>query len=253
MRELLRTLALDLNNAPFSAHITVVDNGSGDRVGDMLESEFSTVFFMQTGVNCGYAKAVNIGIRAKAAEYYFVLNPDVRIIQPQTLERLWRFMQENPKVGMCSPKQFNLDGSLQHTCHRLGSALTPFYRRTRLGVTNAGRQDLGQFMMHDWNHANNRLVEWVQGSAMFVRAEAVKTVGLMDERFFFYFEDTDWCRRFWGAGWPIYYVAAVAIQHEHRRTSASMSVWRGLVLNNTTRWHVMSWLKYLIKYRGQQL
>ncbi len=252
VREALMTLFRDLNDAPFVTQVTVVDNGSDDRVGEMLALEFPQVLFLQNGTNRGYGAAVNVGIRSQPdARYYFVLNPDTRMVEPHTVERLWRFMEENLRAGMCAPKLCNFDGTLQHSACRFPGTFVPLFRRTTLGNLRSARRETDRFLMREWDHGKYRLVEWVLGSAMFVRGEAMKSVGLMDERFFMYFEDTDWCRRFWEARWPIYYVAHVSLEHAHTRASAKMSVWRGVFLNPTTRYHVASWIKYLWKYRRE--
>jgi len=248
VREALSSLFADVAHAPFTVKVVVVDNGSADAIGEMVAAEFPQAVFLQNGRNLGYGAAVNNGIRAVQANYYFVLNPDTRLREPRVVERLREFMEENPKAGMCAPRQHNFDGSLQETCYRFHTFWTPPFRRTRLGQLAAGKHELDRFLMRDWDHGKRRLVEWVLGSAMFVRARAIHEVGLMDERFFLYFEDTDWCRRFWEGGWPVYYVSDVVLEHAHRRTSAKSSVWRGVFMNSSTRYHVASWIQYLGKY-----
>jgi hypothetical protein len=253
IREALTTLYRDVEGGPMSVQVVVVDNNSDDGVGEMLASEFPHALFLQNGANLGFGAACNNGMRAVEANYYFLLNPDTRFTESRTIERLWRFMEENPRAGLCAPRLMNFDGTLQHSCCRFPSLLVPLFRRTRLGNLPLAKRATDGFLMKDWNHGKYRLVEWVIGSAMFARATAIAKVGLMDERFFMYFEDTDWCRRFWEAGWPVYYVADVSLQHAHQRASAKMSVWRGLFLNRTTQYHIKSWMKYLLKYRGARL
>ena len=85
---------------------------------------------------------------------------------------------------------------------------------------------------------------------MIIRDEALKQVGLMDEKFFMYFEDTDWCRRFWEHSWQIYYIHDIEIVHYHGRPSAQTSAIFS-AFNKQTRIHVSSWLKYFLKYLGK--
>lgn len=101
--------------------------------------------------------------------------------------------------------------------------------------------------MIDWDHNKTRQVDWILGTGMIVRDDALKQVGFMDERFFMYFEDTDWCRRFWEANWLVYYIHDIEIVHYHGRPSAQTSVIFGF-LSKQTRIHIVSWLKYFIKY-----
>jgi hypothetical protein len=248
IRVALRTLFSDIQGAPFETQAVVIDNDSRDGVGEMLEREFPGVLFLQNGANIGFGAANNIALRAVQADYYFLLNPDTRFIEPRTVERLYEFMESKPRAGICAPRLMNFDGTLQNSCCRFPGVMVPFYRRTSLGRSAAGKKQLNAFLMHDWEHDKRRMVDWVLGSAMFIRAAALKEVGAMDERFFMYFEDTDLCRRFWNRHWPVYYLSDVALAHEHQRASAGLSVWKGFLNKKTTRYHIASWMKYLGKH-----
>jgi len=248
VREALATLFSDIAGAPFSVKVTVVDNASGDGAGEMLEKEFPQVLFLQHGKNPGFGAANNLGMRAVASRYYFLLNPDTRFIEPKTVERLYAFMESKPRAGICAPRLVGFDGALQHSCLRFPTVLSPFDRRTGLGLTSGGAKRLDHFLMRKWGHDKRRMVDWVQGSAMFIRASALAETGAMDERFFMYFEDTDLCRRFWMKHWPVYYLSDVSLAHAHHRDSAELPVWKGFFLKKTTRYHVVSWLKYLGKH-----
>lgn len=251
IREALTTLFSDISGASFSVRVTVADNASGDGVGEMLEKEFPQVLYLQSGENIGFGAANNNAVRAVAARYYFLLNPDTRFVEPGTVGRLFAFMESKPRCGICAPRLVNFDGTLQHSCYRFPTLLMPVDRRTSLGSTASGAKRLDEFMMRDWDHGKRRMVDWVMGSAMFIRASALADVGAMDGRFFMYFEDTDLCRRFWQKHWPVYYLSDVTLAHAHHRDSAELPVWKGFFLKQTTRYHVVSWLNYLWKYRGQ--
>ena len=106
--------------------------------------------------------------------------------------------------------------------------------------------------MLDRDHNANFPVDWVLGACMMVRRSALEKVGLMDERFFLYFEDVDWCRRFWHAGFPVYYVGAEAeLVHYHRRLSAVNPGLSGF-FSYPTRVHMLSGVKYFAKYYRQE-
>ena len=105
--------------------------------------------------------------------------------------------------------------------------------------------------MLDWDHNQTIPVDWVIGTGMMVRHDALQQVGLMDERYFMYFEDVDWCRRFWQYGWKIYYLADVKIVHYYSRDSAK-SMGLSSIFNKLTRIHISSWLKYFFKYFGKE-
>ncbi len=104
--------------------------------------------------------------------------------------------------------------------------------------------------MKDFDHRYQRPVNWLLGSFLFIRAKAIEDVGMFDERYFMYFEDTDYCRRFWNSDWELIYYPDVKIIHNHNRHSAQ-SKWYKFFTNVATRQHIISWIKYLIKWRGR--
>ena len=253
VRGALTTLFSDVRESPFSVQVTVVDNDSGDGVGEMLARDFPQVTFLHNGRNIGFGAANNNALKyaeSMPTRYYFFLNPDTILVEPKTIERMYDFMESKPRVGVCAPRIMNPDGTLQTSCYRFPRIMVPLYRRTALGRTGYARKHLDKFLMSAWEHDKRRMVDWVMGSAMFIRASALGEVGLWDSRFFMYFEDTDLCRRFWLKYWPVYFLSDIVIQHEHHRESAKLPVWKGVFRNKTTRYHIASWLNYLWKYRG---
>ena len=106
-------------------------------------------------------------------------------------------------------------------------------------------------MMRDFDHNETRPVDWVMGSAMFARKEAVESAGFFDDRYFMYLEDCDWCHKLWEAGWPVYYVHDIIIHHKHMRDSARVQgAVKALIKNKLARTHLLSWLKYMWKWRS---
>lgn len=236
-----------LQRLPFRYEIIVVDNNSGDGTDEMMRSEFRDVRFLQAGTNGGFAAGSNLGIRAASGRYLLVLNPDIAVLG-NAIERMYHFMDANQKVGLCAPKLLNPDGSVQTSCREFPSILTILLRRSPLGSLPWAKKRLRKFLMLDWDHATNTPVDWVLGACMMVRRTALEKVGLMDERFFLYFEDVDWCRRFWQEGFPVYYLGAEAeLVHYHQRLSAVNPGLTGF-LSYPTRVHMMSGIKYFSKY-----
>ncbi len=228
--------------------VIVVDNNSGDSLGDILAWQYPRVKFIQNGKNVGMGAGNNVGLRAAVGKYLVVMNPDT-IAFADTFRKLYDYMEAEPKVGVVGPQQLNPDQTIQSSCYRWYGFLTPLYRRTPLGRLAAGRRDLDRFLMKDFDHASTRQVDWLLGSFLFMRGSALKQVGFFDERFFLYFEDIDLCRRFHQAGWQVVYYPEAKIIHNHSRQSAQV-VWYKFFLNPATRYHIASWLKYLWKWRG---
>ena len=248
IKDCLESLFRDNQNSNLNYKVLVVDNCSQDGTAEMLAREFPSVICLALPVNLGYPRAVNLGIRTLAAKYYLVLNPDVLFVQGQTLDQLARFMDKNTSAGLLGPRLLNPDGTTQMSCFHWPTLFMPFYRRTFFGRLPWAKKSIRHFIMADWDHADTRAVDWVLGTGMFIRRAAIEQAGLMDERFFMFYEDVDWCRRFWLSGWQIIYTPAIKIIHHHIRPSAGRHLLRDIFANKTTRVHIRSWFKYTLKY-----
>ena len=123
-------------------------------------------------------------------------------------------------------------------------------RRSLRGGIKPFKRGLDEFLMADADPDKIQTPDWIMGSAMMVRREAVQKVGLMDERFFMYFEDVDWCRRFWHNGYKVVYNPGAAMNHYHQRESKSRWGILDALFNQKTRWHINSALKFFWKYRN---
>lgn len=252
-RELLKQClhGISASELQLTHEIIVVDNNSGDGTPSMIQDWFPDVRMISSPVNGGCAFGNNLGLLAARGQYVLVLNPDIAVF-PGTIEALVQFMNVHPTAAMVVPKLENPDGSIQMSCFRFPDWLIPVLRRTPLGRLAAAKRHLRSYLMLDWPHDHTRTVDWVLGACMLVRNSAIEAIGLMDERFFMYFEDVDWCRRFWQAGYSVYYYPEVSMIHYHQRLSAENPGLRG-VFSATTRVHIASGISYFMKYgfRGQ--
>jgi GT2 family glycosyltransferase len=245
VKQLLKLLGtMDL---PFVAETIVVDNASPSKSAMDLAGKFPDVKFIAATANRGYAAGNNSGIDAAAGEYVLILNPDVAPTA-QSIAALYEFMQQHSRAGIAGPQLVNADGSYQLTCGHFPDWRLPLYRRTGLARTAAGQRWLDGYLMRSWNHADERKVDWLFGAALMVRRSAIREVGLLDELYFLYLEDTDWCRRFWQKNWEVWYVPSSKIIHFHQRESLEGGGLGDLV-NPATRIHLASWFKYLWKWR----
>jgi len=225
--------------------VIVVDNDSRDFIGDILSWQYPEVRFIQLPANAGMGAGNNVGFQAATGDYLIVMNPDT-LAFGDTFKILYDYMEANPHVGVVGPKQFNPDKTIQDSCYRWHSLLTPLYRRTFLGRW-FGQKDLARFLMKDFDKQSVKEVDWLLGSFLFIRVAALKRIGFFDDRFFLYFEDTDLCRRFHRAGYGVIYNPAARIIHNHSRASAT-TPWYKFFTNRNTRTHVLSWWKYLWKW-----
>lgn len=197
--------------------------------------------------NLGYSKIVNTGIKESRGDYILIINADI-IILKQAISEMLKFLKENPGVGVLGPQLLDFDGNIQISCFSKPSLGSILARRTFFGKTNWGKKILNRFTISDWDRKSIREVDWVQGSAMMIRKKALKKVGLLDERFFMYFEDTDWCWRFWQSGYRVVYFPKAQMTHHFYRSSKKWGAVLDLFFNKYTRTHIVSAVKYFLKY-----
>lgn len=221
--------------SPLALEIIVVDNESGDESPAVARS-FSGVTVVETGSNLGFAGGVNRGLAVAHGRYALVLNPDVEVGEG-SLDALVAFMDAHPETGLAGPKLLNGDGTLQHSCRRFYTLNTILLRRTPLGKLFPNAPALRRHLMLDYDHAAPRPVDWVTGAAMIVRREALADVGPMDERYFLYFEDVDWCTRMQARGWLVQYVPASVMTHHWQHAS-------GVGLGRAARTHLRSGIRF---------
>ncbi|MBI3255880.1 MAG: glycosyltransferase family 2 protein [Candidatus Andersenbacteria bacterium] len=237
------------DDLPKGTEIIVVDNGSGDESVSFLRSDYPEIMVIDNRENKGLAAGVNAGLAIARGQHYLVLNPDM-IALPGAVATLTSFMDGHSDVGMAAGKLISPNGKLQYSCYRYYKPMTIVYRRTPLGRTAQGKATIAQFLMKDFDHKEVRDVDWLMGACLMARREVVKKIGGMDEQFFLYFEDVDWCRRVWEAGWRVTYVPQAMFSHFHQRSSDGNSITK-LFTSRPTREHIKSAVKYFWKYRGR--
>jgi len=206
--------------------------------------EFQLVPFEK---NVGFRALVNKGLSLADGKYILILNSDI-ILTEGAVEKMIIYLENNLSVGMLGPQLLNMDDTIQDSCFRFFGPLTILARRTIFGGTAWGNQLLDKFSMRDFNHQETQEVDWIMGSAMLVRSSAIKKIGPMDKRFFMYFEDVDWCRRFWQAGFKVIYFPEAKIYHYHLRVSKKLGGILDIFVNKYIWIHIFSAVKYFFKY-----
>lgn len=232
--------------------IIVSDSETEDDMEMMMREDFPEIKFVPCKENIGFGGTVRNGYKIAQGEYVLILNGDI-IVKKNSIDKLLEYIKSNPEVGIAGPKLLNFNETLQYSCFRYYTPLTILYRRTFLGKMKFAQKHLDKFLMKDFDHKNPKEVDWLMGSALMTKKEAVKKVGLVDERFKMYFEDTDWCRRFWENGYKVIYFPEVEIYHYHGKGSAGKNVISSLFLNHLTWLHIKSAIMYFWKYRGKEL
>jgi GT2 family glycosyltransferase len=205
----LKSAIADINKIP--TEIIVVDNCSSDGSADAVEEQFPEVKLIRNKQNLGFAKANNIGIKSCTGEYVCLMNSDI-VVMKDCFPQLIEYMDSNSNVGVLAPKTLNADGTLQRSCFSLPSIWNSLSRVFALDSIFPWSRLFGSRLMTYWAHDEIRTVEALNGCFLIVSRKALEEVGLLDEGFFFYGEDLDWCKRFGDCGWDVvYYPKAEAI------------------------------------------
>ena len=180
--------------------VIVVDNGSTDDSVSLVEKHYPAVTLIQNPQNLGFARANNQGLQIGTGRYFLLLNSDT-IVPPGALEALIGTADAEPTVGVVGPKLLNMDGTLQRSW-----ASFPSFWSEVVGKNFPFRTPV-------LNRPNTFDVDWIMGACMLVRRETLNDVGKMDEDYFFYSEETDWCFRIKKKNWKIWYITHVEIFH----------------------------------------
>jgi GT2 family glycosyltransferase len=193
--------------------IIVVDNASTDGSPAMIRQCFPKVTVVQNDQNVGFARANNIGIQRTTGRYIFLINSDVNV-SPDCLRQVLEYMEQNRAVGLLGPRMLSPDGKTARSCMRFPTLWNSLCRALALDTLFSKSRWFGGFLMRDFEHDRTADVEVLNGWFWSVRREALERVGLLDERFFIYGEDIDWCRRFQQAGWRVvFYPHATALHY----------------------------------------
>jgi len=233
-----------------AGNFVIIDNSPHPKTSKRIKDTFPKERYIPSRVNVGFAKAINWGMKNSNSKYVLILNQDI-VVQNDAIRKLHDFMEENEKVAITGPQLIYKDGDIQRSCCRFYTPKIVIYRRTFLGKFSGPKKKLKWFTMEDYDREIVRDVDWVVGAAMMFRRKALDEVGYFDERFFFYFEDVDLCRRMWEHGWRVVYVPHAKMTHYHTRESAEKEGILSLT-NKMTRIHVQSGIKYFMKYRGRK-
>lgn len=223
--------------------IIVVDNASTDGSPEMVETLFPGVKIIRNAVNLGFPRGNNVGIKASVGEYVFLLNSDIKVF-PGCLDALADYLDQNPQVGMVGPKILNRDLTHQSSCRRFPALWNNFCEITFLAKFFRGVWFFsGEHMFY---FQGDRLmdVDVLVGCFWTIRREAVDEFGLLDEGFFMFAEDVDWCKRFWENGWRVTFCpAAQAIHYRGGSSTKKDAVWLAVTQQRSI-------LRYWKKHHG---
>lgn len=214
---------------PLRAEVFVVDNASTDGSLAMVVAQFPQVVTIANPDNRGFAAANNQALVRAVGRHVMLLNTDT-LVHDAVLPDAVAFLDANPRAGVMGPRILNRDGSVQAS-----ATSYPSLRRLvgqTLGLNRIPALD--GYLMSGWDRRGLRQVEIISGCAMLVRRAAMDQVGMLDDAFFFYGEETDWCRRFAKAGWEVVFAPVGEITHFGGGSVRSLNHLRDVMLTEGT-------------------
>ncbi len=193
--------------------ICVVDNASVDGSPEQVRSQFPRVRLIANDTNRGFAAALNQGLRDTAGRYILWLNPDTELLD-NGFQELLRHLDRNPKTGILGPYLADSNGRRQLSCRSFPSYRTALFNRHSL-LTRwlPGNRFSRQYLHSDWDAFTIRQVDWVSGACLLHRREVSDQIGGLDEQFFLYCEDVDFCLRAKQKGWSVQYHPGARVLH----------------------------------------
>jgi N-acetylglucosaminyl-diphospho-decaprenol L-rhamnosyltransferase len=236
LRECLGNLATPGDMPP----TIVVDNASTDGSAEMVSRDFPTVQLIRNARNCGFAAACNQGIAASDHPFVLLLNPDT-LVTETALKGLLDVMDAQPDVGACGPRILNPDGSPQASVRKFPTLRALACDELGLSTAFPHVPWLTGYRLSSWPLETTAEVDQLGGSCLMLRRAALAQTGVMDERFFMYFEEVDLCLRLRNAGWRVLYIYAVTIIHAGGQSSKTD--W-----DNSMRYRYQSLFSFYRKY-----
>lgn len=244
VRELLRCClaSVDAGRGALALEVIVVDAASHDGSAAMVAAEFPWVRLLARSDNVGFPRGNNLGMALANGRYLLLLNPDTEMVG-DTLTTLVAYLDAQPQVGMVGPQLLNSDGSVQSSRRRFPSLATAFFESTWL-QPYAPPSLLADFYVQDVADGETAVVDWLMGACMLTRRTLFEQVGGMDEAYFMYSEELDWCYRIKAAGWQVVYLPTAQVVHHAGKSSEQAVTARHVNFQRAK-------LRYFRKYHGR--
>lgn len=242
LRDCLRSVYGQIPEA--DCEVIVVDNASTDGSREMIRNDFPEVVLIENAANRGFAAANNQGIAVAKGRYVLLLNSDT-VVLDNCIANIISFADARRRAGVIGCRVLNSDRTLQRTCFMFPSILNLFLSSTYLYKIFPTSRFFGRELMTWWDANDVREVDIVKGCFMLIRREAIEEVGGLDENFFMYAEETDWCYRFKKCGWEVMFAPVGEIIHYGGQSTTQIPVAMIVQLR-------LSILKFIRKHYGRR-
>ena len=248
--------------------VLVIDNASRDNSRAMLKEEFRWVRLIPNEENRGFTAACNQGIASCQGRYILLLNPDTEV-KENSLLTMVEYMGRHRDVAALGPKLLNHDSTVQSSRRRFPSLATALIESTPFQRWLPNLPLLRRFYCQDMSNDEVQDVDWLVGACLLLRREALDSVGPLDERFFMYSEELDWCYRAKAEGWRVVYIPSARVVHHYGRSSAqdlprrhiyfNVSKWKffakhyGPIYGAIIRWYLLAMYLFQLLEEGSKL
>lgn len=196
--------------------------------------------------NLGYAGGVNTGIKHAKGEFIYVLNPDC-LLTDLNITQIMNDMNTDSTWAIAGPKVIDESHIVQPSCRRFPKLWTFLLVRSILSKLPGASKEKARYLMEDFDRESIKNVDWVSGGAILVKSSAIQKMGGMDERYFLYMEDVDWCRNCWKHGLKVKYDPTSVVIHAGQHQSISGSIFTK-IMSKHVRMHLLSMIRYFMKY-----
>jgi len=251
VRELLseNLKALFKSKGDISFEVFVVDNKSSDGSVEMIAREFPQVSLLANNYNAGFAKANNQAIEIAQGKYILLLNPDMRVF-PDSLEKMFQFMERRTDAGIASCRLVKENGENIPHVRKFPTLLDQL--AIVLKLPHIYPEVLNKYLMSDFDYNKEAEVDSVRGSFFMIRRKVLDAIGRLDQRYFIWFEEVDYCKRVINAGMKVVYTPSVKCidyvgkSFSQVKRGKTQGYFRNSMLEYFSKWH--SWFEFIILY-----
>ena len=241
--------AIIADTVDFNTEIFVIDNDSRDGSPEMIMAEYPQVTMIALPSNRGFAAANNLGLKQAQGKYLVLLNPDTEV-QPGFFKTIIRYLEANPDIGILGPKILNSDFSLQPSVRRFPDLTSQLLTLLKLQNIWPNNRVFDHYFAVDFDYSQEQIVDQIMGAAIVIRREAFEKIGLLDQRFFIWFEEVDYCQRAKKKGIVIKYLPTATVLHHGGSSFAKQETFKNQLVFSSSLFHYFlkhqAWWKTLI-------
>jgi GT2 family glycosyltransferase len=224
--------------------VFVVDNASSDNSVSLIQRRYPQVKLTINSENTYYAQGTNSNLAMATGRYVLISNNDV-MYESDCLDRMVRFMDQHPEIGILGPQVLRMDGSIQESGCRFQTIAFALFEYLFLNYLFPNNPVLRNYSYAGWDRKSLRPVDFVGGACFLIRRSLYEQIGGLDAaHFLFYGEEADYCRRAWQAGWQVVYYPDARVRHHVAGTTRAVEPWAIFRLRHR------SLLNYYRKYYG---